>query len=193
MDYYELNICGVKRKLPICDIGHGIYIAGFDMLGDVELINCCANRLYNELNEKIGLDKIDIILTAETKGIPIAHALCTLMGIDYVVLRKNNKLYFDDPTKFSSSSISTKGSQDYWLSKSKMNLLKNKNILILDDVVSLGGSLSVLEEVVNFAGGRVVSKAFVLAEGDACKRKDIIFMEKLPLFKNEDGNFIKIT
>ena len=40
-------------------------------------------------------------------------------------------------------------------------------------------ALSVLTEK---AGGKIIGEACVLAEGDAAKRKDIIFLEPLPLF-----------
>ena len=65
--------------------------------------------------------------------------------------------------------------------------LKGKRVLILDDVISTGESLAAVETLVKEAGGNVVGRMAILAEGAAADRDDIIFLEKLPLF-DKDGN-----
>ena len=64
--------------------------------------------------------------------------------------------------------------------------MKGKRILIVDDVISTGESLRALEELVAEAGGTVAGRMAVLAEGDAQERRDIVYLEKLPVF-NADG------
>ena len=59
---------------------------------------------------------------------------------------------------------------------------RNLEVLLVDDVISTGESLSALEDLVHEIGGNVVGKAAVLAEGDAKDRTDIIYLEPLPLF-----------
>jgi adenine phosphoribosyltransferase len=56
----------------------------------------------------------------------------------------------------------------------------------VDDVISTGESLHALEELVRQAGGNIVGRMAILAEGEATERDDIIYLEKLPLF-NADG------
>ena len=67
--------------------------------------------------------------------------------------------------------------------------MKGKKVLIVDDVISTGGSLESLENLVKLAGGEIVGKMTILAEGEATEREDIVYLEKLPLFDSE-GNVI---
>ena len=60
-------------------------------------------------------------------------------------------------------------------------------LLIVDDVISTGESLRALEQLVLAAGGEICGRMCILAEGDAQKRDDIIYLEPLPLFDAE-GN-----
>ena len=73
--------------------------------------------------------------------------------------------------------------------RQKQDKIKGKKVLIVDDVISTGASLASLESLVERAGGIIVGKMAVLAEGDATERKDIIYLEKLPLF-DKNGNAI---
>ena len=68
-----------------------------------------------------------------------------------------------------------------------MDMVKGKKVLIVDDVISTGSSLKAMEELVKKAGGNIVGKMAVLAEGDAMERPDIVALHKLPLF-DEKGN-----
>jgi adenine phosphoribosyltransferase len=65
--------------------------------------------------------------------------------------------------------------------------MKGKRVLIVDDVISTGGSLLSLENLVKQSGGEIVGKMAILAEGDAIDRKDITYLAPLPLFDKE-GN-----
>ena len=173
---YKMTIAGCERELPICPISDTLDIAGFVMFGDVEITERVAEALMEKCPEH------DIIITAESKGIPLAYEMARIGCRKYVVARKGIKAYMTDPIKVEVKSITTDHVQTLYLSQEDVEALKNKRILIVDDVISTGESLIALEKLVGEIGGHVVGKAAVLAEGDAADRTDIIFLEPLPLF-----------
>ncbi|MBR2971745.1 MAG: adenine phosphoribosyltransferase [Clostridia bacterium] len=177
---YRLKVAGIERDLPLCPIGENLYIGAFIMFGDVELTERCATDLIAKAPEH------DVIITAESKGIPLAYEMCRLSGKNrYVLARKSVKLYMKDVVKCETQSITTAAKQTLYIDGEDAEYLKGKKVLIVDDVISTGGSLLSLENLVEQAGGNIVGKMTVLAEGEAADRNDIIFLEKLPLF---DGN-----
>ena len=179
---YRLKVAGIERDLPLCPIGENLYIGAFIMFGDVELTERCATDLIAKAPEH------DVIITAESKGIPLAYEMCRLSGKNrYVLARKSVKLYMKDVVKCETQSITTAAKQTLYIDGEDAEYLKGKKVLIVDDVISTGGSLLSLENLVEQAGGNIVGKMTVLAEGEAADRNDIIFLEKLPLFDGE-GN-----
>ncbi|WP_303789819.1 phosphoribosyltransferase family protein [Ruminococcus flavefaciens] len=175
-DTYKMTIAGLERELPICPLNEKLDIAAFVMFSDVELTVAVAEKLLSKS------PYFDIILTAESKGIPLAYEMARQSGKKYVVARKSVKLYMTDPISVSVKSITTAADQTLYLSQEKAAMLKGKKVLIVDDVISTGESLRALEELVHEAGGIISGRSAVLAEGDAADRKDICFLEKLPLF-----------
>ena len=174
--FYTLKVAGLERQLPICPINEKLYIAGFVMFSDVELTVATATELIKKIPEH------DIIVTAESKGIPLAYEMAKQLNERYIVARKMNKLYMQDPIHVDVKSITTEKVQTLFLDSLEAESLKGKRVLIVDDVISTGESLRALEVLVNTAGGNIVGKAAVLAEGDAADRDDLIFLEKLPVF-----------
>lgn len=173
---YKMTIAGLERELPLCPLNDKIDIAAFVMFSDVELTVAAAEQL---------LDKspyFDVILTAESKGIPLAYEMSRQSGKPYVVARKSVKLYMTDPIAVTVKSITTAAEQTLYLSQEKVAMLKGKKVLLVDDVISTGESLTALEKLTSAAGGEISGRSAVLAEGDAADRKDIAFLEKLPLF-----------
>jgi len=176
MSVYKMTIAGCERELPICPINDKMDIAGFVMFGDVEVTEASAKALMARCPEH------DVIVTAESKGIPLAYEMARIGCRSYVVARKGIKAYMEDPIHVEVKSITTDHVQKLYLSKADCETLKGKRILIVDDVISTGESLAAIEELLHTIGGRVVGRACVLAEGDAADRDDIIFLEPLPLF-----------
>lgn len=177
MDYYKLNVCGVERNLPIIQISDDLKIASFVLLGDAEL----AALAGKELSKKVDCD---IILTAEAKGIALAHEVAKNLGEkSFVVARKSEKAYMHDPIEVEVKSITTDAIQKLCLDSKDVEKIKGKRIALVDDVISTGDSMRALEYLVEKAGGKVVQKLAILAEGDAADRDDIIFLEKLPVFE----------
>jgi adenine phosphoribosyltransferase len=177
MKTYDIEVAGVKRELPIIKINDDLAIASFVILGDTELICAAALELVKLLPE------VDVIVTAEAKGIPLVFEISRLIGMKkYVVARKSIKAYMDKPLINEVESITTQKKQILCLDKNDADFIKGKNIAIIDDVISTGESLKAIEELVEKAGGIITAKVAILAEGDASERKDLIFLKKLPLF-----------
>ncbi len=177
--FHELNIAGCTRQLPILNISDTEAIAAFVLLGDVELTENCAKALM----EKVPQDT-EIILTAETKGIPLAEELSRLMGLQrYVTARKSVKAYMENPLCVVDQSITTKGKQMLYIMQEDVERIKGKRVLLLDDVISRGGSMKALRGLAEAAEGIVVGEAAALAEGTAAQRTDIIFLASIPLFE----------
>ena len=177
---YRLNVAGLERDLPLCPIGENLYIGAFILFGDVELTEKCAAALYEKAPDH------DVMITAESKGIPLVHAMCAASGKNrYVLARKSVKLYMKDVVACETQSITTAAKQTLYIDGDDAEYMKGKRVLIVDDVISTGGSLESLENLVRLAGGEIVGKMTILAEGEAANRTDITYLEKLPLF---DGN-----
>lgn len=179
---YRMKVAGLERELPICKVTDSLYIAGFVIFGDQELTVACARELLKKAPE------YDYLITAEAKGIPLAHEMARQAGdAKYFLARKAPKLYMTGVFEASVKSITTAKEQTLYLDVADAELMKGKRILIVDDVISTGESLSALEHLVEKAGGNIVGRMAILAEGDAQDREDLVYLEKLPLF-NPDGS-----
>ena len=181
---YKMNIAGLERELPLCRVSDNFYIGAFIMFGDAELTVACARGLL-ELAERV---EYDYLLTAEAKSIPLIHEMARQSGAKtYFIARKGLKVYLTDAIHVTVHSITTQHEQDLYLGGEEAALIRGKRILIVDDVISTGGSLHAMEALVTKAGGTVAGRMAVLAEGDAKNRDDIMFLAPLPTFK-ADGS-----
>ena len=181
---HTMTIAGLQRDLPICRVTDDLYIGAFVIFGDCELTQACAVELLKRAPE------YDYIITAESKGIPIAYEMARQAGDrKWLLARKGAKLYMQNVFGVEVKSITTAAVQKLYLDGADAALMQGKRILIVDDVISTGESLRALEELVNKAGGEIVGRMAILAEGDAQKRDDLIYLEKLPLF-NAKGEVI---
>ena len=179
--FYHMRVAGLERDLPICPVNDNLYIAGFVIFGDQELTVACARELLKRA------PAYDYIITAEAKGIPLAHEMARQAGdAKYILARKGPKLYMRDIFSVTVNSITTAKEQKLYLDGADAALMKGKRILVVDDVISTGESLAALEALVEKAGGIVCGRMAILAEGDAQERSDLTYLEKLPLF-NPDG------
>ncbi len=175
---YELKVAGLTRHLTLCPISDSLYIGAFIMFGDTELTERCAEELL-----KLAPD-FDLMITAESKGIPLICSMTRLAGQNrYVLARKSVKLYMKDVVKCEVQSITTVAKQTLYLDGDDAAYIRGKRVLIVDDVISTGASLEALEELVEQCGGTVAGRMAVLAEGEAIGRGDITVLAPLPLFR----------
>lgn len=181
---HPMTIAGLKRELPICRVTDDLYIGAFVIFGDVELTVACAKALLEKAPE------YDYIITAESKGIPLAYEMARQAGDEkWLLARKGAKLYMQNVFSVEVKSITTDHVQKLYLDGADAALMQGKRILIVDDVISTGESLRALEALVEKAGGQIVGRMAILAEGDAQSREDLIYLEKLPVF-NAKGEII---
>lgn len=181
---HTIQIAGLTRHLPICRVNDALYIGAFVIFGDVELTIACAKELIKQAPE------YDYILTAESKGIPLAYEMARQNGKNnYLLARKGAKLYMSKVREVKVRSITTDHEQSLFLDQEDADKMQGKKILIVDDVISTGESLYALEKLVEQVGGIVCGKMCVLAEGQAQERKDITYLAKLPIF-NAKGEII---
>lgn len=178
MNTYNIEVAGVKRELPVIKIKEDLSIASFVILGDTELVCAAAEEIVKKLPE------VDVLVTAEAKGIPLTFEISRLLKMKkYIVARKSVKPYMDSPIIDEVVSITTQKKQLLVLDEQDALCIKGKRVAIIDDVISTGESIKAIERLVESAGGIIAAKAAILAEGDAAKRNDIIFLEMLPLFE----------
>ncbi|NLB54065.1 MAG: adenine phosphoribosyltransferase [Syntrophomonadaceae bacterium] len=173
---YTLEIAGLTRHLPIIPVNDETKIASFVILGDTELV--C--RVAPELIKK--MPHFDVLVTAEAKGIPLAFEISRLLGMNYIVARKSIKSYMENPVIEEVNSITTQKTQILSLNGDDIKQIKNRRVAIVDDVISTGESVQAVARLIEKAGGNVVAKAAILAEGDAALNPDIIYLKKLPVF-----------
>lgn len=174
---YELHLLGLTRQLTLHRVSDHLSIAGFILLGDVEMVEACARALVEKLPQGI-----DYLVCPETKSIPLAHAMARLMGIDYIVVRKMVKAYMEDPIVTDAQSITTAGQQHLVMDSTDVKKIWHKRVAIIDDVVSTGGSLLALENLLSKTGCTVVAKAAPLLEEAGYDGHDLIYLQRLPVF-----------
>ena len=176
-EYYRVNIAGMERDLLRCPLNDKLDIAAFIIFGDVELTVPAAAELLKRLPE------FDYIVTPEAKSIPLAYEMSRQSGKKYFVARKKPKLYMKDPVIVNVRSITTESVQTLIMDSIEGEQIRGKRVVILDDVISTGESLKAVEELCAKFDANVVAKAAVLAEGDAAKRDDIVFLGEIPLIE----------
>lgn len=178
MEFYDITVGGMKRSLPIVPISENVSIASFVIFGDTDIVEPCAKELAKLLPKDV-----DYLITAEAKSIPLIYEMAKVMKMPkYIIARKSVKGYMANPIITEVKSITTDKKQILCVDESDIKLIHGKRIAIVDDVISTGGSIAAVEHLVMEAGGTVVARAAILAEGDAADREDIIYLEKIPMF-----------
>lgn len=183
MAVYKIDIAGMQRELPICPVNENLSIGAFVMFGDVELTQHAAAELLKRA------PKCDYLIAPEAKAIPLVYEMSRQSGIPYLLARKKAKAYMSGVFRVDVQSITTAGVQTLVIDTADADKMRGKDIIIVDDVISTGESLRAMEELVGQAGGNIVAKMAVLAEGDAADRTDITVLAPLPLFK-PDGTVL---
>ncbi len=176
---YELHLAGVTRQLPMRRVAEHLTVPSFVMLGDTELVEACADALYEKLPKDV-----DYLVCPEAKAIPLTHALARRMGIDYIVIRKTVKAYMENPLVTDVHSITTAEGQHLVLDSVDVKKIEHKRVIIVDDVVSTGGSLMAVENLLSKTGCTVVAKAAPLLEDGGYDGYDLIYLQEHPVFRD---------
>lgn len=175
---YGIDIAGVHRELELFEVKPGLRIAILNILGDTELVEACATGLAERLVDI----EYDVLVTAEAKSIPLAHALSVATGKPYVILRKSYKPYMGDALQSETLSITTGQPQTLYLDEKDWQLINGNRVIIVDDVISTGSTLQGMRMILEKAGAKVVAEAAILTEGERAKWADIIALGHLPVF-----------
>lgn len=178
-EYYKIKLCGRVCHLPLFEVAPGVKIAIFNILGESIYIE----KIGKELIKKI--PKVDVIVTPEVKSVPLAYEIAKQLQIPYVVLRKIKKPYMEGAIKSSVITITTGKPQDLWLDGKDRNIIKNKKVALVDDVISTGATLKGMRRLVKKAGGKIVAECAVFTEGDQKKWRKIISLGNLPVYLNK--------
>lgn len=177
--HYTIEIAGVERQLRLFEIKAGVRIAILNILGDTELVNAAALGLA----EKLAAYDFDVIVTAEAKSIPLAHALSTVMANKpYIVLRKTYKPYMGEALQSETLSITTGTAQTLYLDEKDRELVQGKKVAIVDDVISTGSTLQGMRLIMQKAGAIVAVECAILTEGDRAQWHDIVALGHLPVW-----------
>ncbi len=177
---YPVEIAGLHRDLPLFEVAPGVRIAILNILGDTELVQACAQALADKLSQQ----QYDILVTAEAKSIPLAHALSVITRKSYVVLRKVYKPYMGAALMAETESITTGEPQMLYLDEKDQGLLSGKRVVIMDDVISTGSTLKGMRTLMEKTKARVVGEAAIFTEGDPSNWKGITSLGHLPVFRD---------
>jgi adenine phosphoribosyltransferase len=175
---YTVEIAGVKRELLLFEIKPGLKIAILNILGDTELVQVCAS----ELAKKLSKVTYDVLVTAETKSIPLAYALSVETHKPYVIFRKSYKPYMGEALSAETLSITTGQPQTLYLDQKDRQQMAGKRVVIVDDVISTGSTLQGMRLLIQKSGGQIVAEAAIFTEGEKAKWREIISLGHLPLF-----------
>jgi adenine/guanine phosphoribosyltransferase-like PRPP-binding protein len=175
---YRVEIEGVARDLPLFEVAPGLRIAVFNLLGDTEIVAAAARGLARRLD---GVEH-DVVLTAETKSVPLVYELARVLGRPWIVLRKQYKPYMGETISATTESITTGHEQTLHLDEKDRGLVSGRRVVLVDDVISTGSTLDGMRAVVGQAGGTVVAEAAVFTEGDERETEGIVSLGHLPLF-----------
>jgi len=175
---YTVEVAGLKRDLRLFEVKPGLKIAILNILGDTEFVQTCARQLAAQLKDV----KFDVLVTAEAKSIPLVHALSVETKKPYVVLRKAYKPYMGDALKAETLSLTTGQPQILILDEKDIEMMKGKQVVIVDDVISTGSTLQGMRMILDKAGSIVVKEAAIFTEGDRAQWMHIISLGHLPLF-----------
>ncbi|MEA3283693.1 MAG: phosphoribosyltransferase family protein [Synergistota bacterium] len=181
MDFYELHLAGLVRRLPKVAISKNLSIASFVMMGDTELVERCAEKLTERLRDI----SLDALVCPEAKAIPLTHAMARIMKLNYVVIRKSVKGYMVGPLVETVRSITTTEEQTLVMDGSDVAKIRGRKVCLVDDVVSTGASLRSARQILDRAGAITVAQAAPLLEEGGHDGEGVTFLETLPVFPTE--------
>ena len=177
-DFYTVELCGVKRDLPLVRVAPKLRVALLNILCDPELVKAIAPSIAEMIPKET-----EVILHPEGKAIPLAYEVSAISGLPFVVPRKDKKQWMLDPISADVKSITTGKPQQYWLDKRELPKIEGKKIAVVDDVISTGNTLIAMQDLASKINGKIIAKIAIFTEGD--ERDDVMTLGHLPLFPDE--------
>jgi adenine phosphoribosyltransferase len=172
---HSVQIGSLVRQLPIISVGPGVSVALLNLLGDTEL-----TEEAGKLLAKLLPPTTQVLVTPEVKAVPLTHVISRESGLPYIVARKTNKPYMVAPVVREVISITTGKPQLLVIDGADIEKVNGKHAVIIDDVVSTGGTLRSLSSLIAEIGGSVAGTMAVFTEGD--QRPEVIALGHLPLY-----------
>jgi len=182
-DYYRLEICGLKRKLPIKPIGRKTKLASFSLLGDVELVE----KIAKELTKRIKDWQFDYLVGPEVKVVPLIHELAAnLKQPTYVICRKSIKPHMVRPITLRPLPHFPKHIQPLVIDGKDSQLIRGKKVVIVDDVVSTGVTMRMMKKMMDKVGAKVVGLVAAIRQGEGQfdELEDLVYLVPLPIIKD---------
>ena len=177
--YYDIDLAGRIERLPVTPVTPTFHIAGFVLMGNTELTNYCARILADKIKDV----DFDYIVVPEAKVLPLTQSICTLLGDrDFVVFRKGKKAYMVDPIETEVKSITTQAVQKMVVDGVDADTIRGKKVLVLDDVVSTGGTFHAMKTLLDMLDCKIVAYAAALKEGTDFTEEPLYYISDLPVF-----------
>jgi adenine phosphoribosyltransferase len=174
MDFYTITIGDQKKDLPIVALGPKIKVASLNLLGERKLVE----TISQELVPKLADIEFDYLVGPEVKVVPLLHELSKALGKDrYIVCRKQIHGYMVSP-------ISSRMKPGLVLDGKDARDLRGKKVVVVDDVVSSGRTMRIVDDLIQIVGAQIVAHVAVFKQGDIQDEylKNLIFLGELPVF-----------
>lgn len=180
-EIFKVNIAGLERDLPLFQVAPGVRIAIINILGDTELVQAASRDLAIKLADL----NPEVLVTAETKSIPLVHAMSVVMDLPYVVLRKEYKPYMGNALQAETLSITTGKPQTLYLDEKDKKFVEGRRIALIDDVISTGSTLQAMRLLMEKTQAEVVGEAALFTEGDRARWTGVVSLGHLPVFQDK--------
>ncbi|SET69087.1 adenine phosphoribosyltransferase [Paenibacillus sp. NFR01] len=135
----------------------------------------------NELKALVAHMKIDVIAGPEARGFVVGAPLAYALGVGFVPIRKSGKL--------PSETIEVGYDLEYGKDKLAVHtdaIQPGQNVLIADDLLATGGTISTAVNLVQQLGGNVVGAAFLIELEQLAGRNKLPDIEVVSLLTYED-------
>lgn len=184
MDYYSLSVCGLTRQLPLIQVGRNTKIAAFSILGDVELVDALADEMTQKI-KKLNLD-LDYLVGPEVKAVPLIHAIAKRLGQKkFVICRKSVKPYMVSPVIVKPLDYFPKHTQPLILNGVDAQMLRDKKVFIVDDVVSTGVTFRMIKYLMDKVGAETLGYMSAIKQGEQFDQfNNLITLVDIPIFKS---------
>jgi len=176
-------MCGLTREIPLVHNSKHTLFANVTLLGDIELVNTLADLLAKTFKDTT----VDYFVCPHVKVTPLVHGVALRLGHKrFVVLRKSVKPYMESPIILRPLPDMPKHVQPLVINGTDAALLKGKKVIIVDDVISTGTTLRMVDKLMEMVGATVIQNVAIIKQGASQARIDnLMSLYELPIFREE--------